>query len=109
VLELRAREKTGSAIRALLDLAPKTARRIADDGAETDVALDDVKAGDRLRIRPGDAVPVDGTVLEGRSSIDESMITGEPLPVEKAEGDALTGGTLNKNGSLIMRAERIGA
>lgn len=109
VLELRAREKTGSAIRALLDLAPKTARRIGEDGSETDVPLDSVKAGDRLRIRPGDAVPVDGTVLEGRSSIDESMITGEPLPVEKAEGDALTGGTLNKNGSLIMRAERIGA
>ncbi|UVK55217.1 heavy metal translocating P-type ATPase [Mesorhizobium sp. AR02] len=109
VLELRAREKTGSAIRALLDLAPKTARRIAEDGSETDVPLDSVKAGDRLRIRPGDAIPVDGTVLEGRSSIDESMITGEPLPVEKAEGDALTGGTLNKNGSLIMRAERIGA
>ncbi|QKC93445.1 heavy metal translocating P-type ATPase [Mesorhizobium sp. NZP2298] len=109
VLELRAREMTGSAIRALLDLAPKTARRIGEDGSETDVPLDSVKAGDRLRIRPGDAVPVDGTVLEGRSSIDESMITGEPLPVEKAEGDALTGGTLNKNGSLIMRAERIGA
>ncbi|TPL78552.1 heavy metal translocating P-type ATPase [Mesorhizobium sp. B2-3-13] len=109
VLELRAREKTGSAIRALLDLAPKTARRVAEDGAEIDVGLDEVKAGERLRIRPGDAVPVDGTVLEGRSSIDESMITGEPLPVEKAQGDALTGGTLNKNGSLIMRAERIGA
>ncbi|UCI31395.1 heavy metal translocating P-type ATPase [Mesorhizobium sp. B4-1-4] len=109
VLELRAREKTGSAIRALLDLAPKTARHIAGDGSETDVPLDSVKAGDRLRIRPGDAVPVDGTVLEGRSSIDESMITGEPLPVEKAEGDALTGGTLNRQGSLIMRAERIGA
>ncbi|MFC3327285.1 heavy metal translocating P-type ATPase [Mesorhizobium cantuariense] len=109
VLELRAREKTGSAIRALLDLAPKTARLIAADGSESDVPLDAVKAGDRLRIRPGDAVPVDGTVLEGRSSIDESMITGEPLPVEKAEGDALTGGTLNKNGSLIMRAEKVGA
>ncbi|TPN00217.1 heavy metal translocating P-type ATPase [Mesorhizobium sp. B2-1-5] len=109
VLELRAREKTGSAIRALLDLAPKTARRIGEDGSESDVPLDSVKAGERLRIRPGDAVPVDGTVLEGRSSIDESMITGEPLPVEKAEGDALTGGTLNKNGSLIMRADRIGA
>ncbi|WP_027060835.1 heavy metal translocating P-type ATPase [Mesorhizobium loti] len=109
VLELRAREKTGSAIRALLDLAPKTARRIAEDASEADVPLDSVKAGDRLRIRPGDAVPVDGTVLEGRSSIDESMISGEPLPVEKAEGDALTGGTLNKNGSLIMRAERIGS
>ncbi|MER8753722.1 heavy metal translocating P-type ATPase [Mesorhizobium sp. M1050] len=109
VLELRAREKTGSAIRALLDLAPKTARLIAADGSESDVQLDAVKAGDRLRIRPGDAVPVDGIVLEGRSSIDESMITGEPLPVEKTEGDALIGGTLNKNGSLIMRAERIGS
>ncbi|MER8694336.1 heavy metal translocating P-type ATPase [Mesorhizobium opportunistum] len=109
VLELRAREKTGSAIRALLDLAPKTARRIAEDGSESDVPLDGVKAGDRLRIRPGEAVPVDGTVLEGRSSIDESMITGEPLPVEKTEGDALTGGTLNRQGSLIMRAERIGS
>ncbi|MER8628882.1 heavy metal translocating P-type ATPase [Mesorhizobium opportunistum] len=109
VLELRAREKTGSAIRALLDLAPKTARRIAEDGSESDVPLDGVKAGDRLRIRPGEAVPVDGTVLEGRSSIDESMITGEPLPVEKTEGNALTGGTLNRQGSLIMRAERIGS
>ncbi len=109
VLELRAREKTGSAIRALLDLAPKTARLIGDDGAETDVPLDAVKASDRLRIRPGDAVPVDGIVLEGRSSIDESMISGEPLPVEKTQGDVLTGGTLNKNGSLIMRAEKVGA
>ncbi|RUY88569.1 heavy metal translocating P-type ATPase, partial [Mesorhizobium sp. M7A.F.Ca.CA.001.12.2.1] len=109
VLELRAREKTGSAIRALLDLAPKTARLIAADGSENDVPLAAVKAGDRLRIRPGDAVPVDGTVLEGRSSLDESMITGEPLPVEKVEGDALTGGTLNKNGALIMRAEKVGA
>lgn len=109
VLELRAREKTGSAIRALLDLAPKTARLIGADGSETDVPLDAVKAGDRLRIRPGDAVPVDGIVLEGRSSVDESMISGEPLPAEKTEGDALTGGTLNKNGSLIMRAEKVGA
>ncbi|PDQ17795.1 copper-translocating P-type ATPase [Mesorhizobium sanjuanii] len=109
VLELRAREKTGSAIRALLDLAPKTARRIGEDGSENDVPLDAVKAGDRLRIRPGDAVPVDGIVLEGRSSIDESMISGEPLPVEKTEGDALTGGTLNKNGSLVMRADKVGA
>ncbi|PAQ03880.1 heavy metal translocating P-type ATPase [Mesorhizobium mediterraneum] len=109
VLELRAREKTGSAIRALLDLAPKTARLIGEDGFENDVPLDTVKVGDRLRIRPGDAVPVDGIVLDGRSSIDESMLSGEPLPVEKTEGDALTGGTLNKNGSLIMRAERIGA
>ncbi|RWM27509.1 MAG: heavy metal translocating P-type ATPase [Mesorhizobium sp.] len=109
VLELRARERTGSAIRALLDLAPKTARLIGADGSERDVPLDSVKTGDRLRIRPGDAVPVDGIVLEGRSAVDESMITGEPLPVEKTEGDPLTGGTLNKNGSLIMRAEKVGA
>ncbi|RWA77562.1 MAG: heavy metal translocating P-type ATPase [Mesorhizobium sp.] len=109
VLELRARERTGSAIRALLDLAPKTARLIGADGSEKDVPLDSVQAGDKLRIRPGDAVPVDGIVLEGRSAIDESMITGEPLPVEKTEGDNLTGGTLNKNGSLIMRAEKVGA
>jgi Cu+-exporting ATPase len=109
VLELRARERTGSAIRALLDLAPKTARRIVADGAEHDVPLDQVKSGDRLRIRPGDSVPVDGTVLEGRSSIDESMITGEPLPVEKAQGDGVTGGTLNRQGTLVIRAERVGA
>lgn len=109
VLELRARERTGSAIRALLDLAPKTARLIGADGSEKDVPLDSVQTGDRLRIRPGDAVPVDGIVLEGRSAIDESMITGEPLPVEKTEGSALTGGTLNKNGSLVMRAEKVGA
>ncbi|ESY12819.1 MULTISPECIES: heavy metal translocating P-type ATPase [unclassified Mesorhizobium] len=109
VLELRAREKTGSAIRALLDLAPKTARLIGEDGSETDVPLDAVKTGDHLRIRPGDAVPVDGIVTEGRSAVDESMISGEPLPVEKTKGDALTGGTLNKNGSLIMRAEKVGA
>jgi Cu+-exporting ATPase len=109
VLELRARERTGSAIRALLDLAPKTARRIAVDGSETDVPLDEVHKGDRLRIRPGDSVPVDGTVLEGRSSVDESMITGEPVPVEKVEGEAVIGGTLNKNGSLVMTAEKVGA
>ena len=109
VLELRARERTGSAIRALLDLAPKTARRIADDGSESEVPLDAVVGGDRLRIRPGDSIPVDGLVLEGRSSVDESMITGEPVPVEKTEGDRLTGGTLNKNGSLVMRAERVGS
>lgn len=109
VLELRAREKTGSAIRALLDLAPKTARLIGEDGSDTDVPLVAVKTGDHLRIRPGDAVPVDGTVTEGRSAVDESMISGEPLPVEKTKGDALTGGTLNKNGSLIMRAEKVGS
>ncbi|TPK94367.1 MULTISPECIES: heavy metal translocating P-type ATPase [unclassified Mesorhizobium] len=109
VLELKARERTGSAIRALLDLAPKTARLIGPDGSEKDVPLDGIKTEDKLRIRPGDAVPVDGIVLEGRSAIDESMITGEPLPVEKTEGDMLTGGTLNKNGSLVMRAEKVGA
>ena len=109
VLELRARERTGSAIRALLDLAPKTARRIADDGSETDIPLDQVTVGDRLRIRPGESVPVDGVVVEGRSSVDESMITGEPMPVEKAAGDAVTGGTLNRNGTLVMRAEKVGS
>jgi Cu+-exporting ATPase len=109
VLELKARERTGSAIRALLDLAPKTARRIGKDGSETDVPLDEVHAGDLLRIRPGDSVPVDGTVSEGRSAVDESMITGEAVPVEKTAGDRLTGGTLNKNGTLVMRAEKVGA
>ncbi len=109
VLELKARERTGSAIRALLDLAPKTARRIGADGREEDVPLDDIVTGDRLRVRPGDSVPVDGVVREGRSSVDESMITGEPVPVEKVEGDAVTGGTFNKNGTLIIEAERVGA
>ena len=109
VLELRARERTGSAIRALLDLAPKTARRIDDDGSEADVPLEEIHAGDRLRVRPGDSVPVDATVEEGRSSVDESMITGEPVPVEKVEGDTVTGGTINKNGTLIVRAERVGS
>ncbi|WP_029041857.1 heavy metal translocating P-type ATPase [Cucumibacter marinus] len=109
VLELRARERTGSAIRALLDLAPKTARRIDKNGDEADVPLDDVKSGDRLRIRPGESVPVDGVVASGRSSIDESMITGEPVPVEKTEGDTVTGGTLNKSGTLVMTAEKVGS
>ncbi|WP_157014236.1 heavy metal translocating P-type ATPase [Mesorhizobium xinjiangense] len=109
VLELKARERTGSAIRALLDLAPRTARRIGEDGQEEDVPLDEIVVGDRLRVRPGDSVPVDGAVREGRSSVDESMITGEPLPVEKNEGDAVTGGTFNKNGTLVIEAERVGA
>ncbi|MEQ8698267.1 MAG: copper-translocating P-type ATPase [Bauldia litoralis] len=109
VLELRAREQTGGAIRALLDLAPKTARRIRDDGSDETVALDQIQAGDRLRVRPGDGVPVDGTVVEGHSAVDESMITGEPVPVEKAEGDPLIGGTLNGNGSMVMEARKVGA
>ncbi|MFT4183874.1 MAG: heavy metal translocating P-type ATPase [Rhizobium sp.] len=108
VLELKARERTGSAIRALLDLAPKQARRIDADGSESDVPVDDIQAGDRLRVRPGERVPVDGSVVEGQSTIDESMITGEPLPVEKARGDALTGGTINRNGTLVMLAEKVG-
>ncbi|GAC1044460.1 heavy metal translocating P-type ATPase [Rhizobium sp. No.120] len=109
VLELKARERTGSAIRALLDLAPKTARKIGANGSETDVPVDEIQAGDRLRVRPGERVPVDGSVIEGQSTVDESMITGEPLPVEKTKGDALTGGTINKNGALIMQAEKVGA
>ena len=109
VLELRARERTGDAIRALLDLAPKTARRILPDGTEYDAPLENVMEGDRLRVRPGDAVPVDGTVLEGRSSLDESMLTGEAMPVEKGPGDAVTGATINKNGSLVIEAGKVGA
>jgi Cu+-exporting ATPase len=109
VLELRARERTGDAIRALLDLAPKTARRILPDGTEYDAPLENIVEGDRLRVRPGDAVPVDGTVIEGRSSLDESMLTGESMPVEKGPGDAVTGATINKNGSLVIEAGKVGA
>jgi Cu+-exporting ATPase len=109
VLELRARSQTSSAIRSLLRMAPSTARLLHADGREEDVPLEKVKLGDRLRIRPGEKVPVDGTVLEGVSAIDESMITGEPIPVEKEAGAAVTGGTINSTGALIMRAERIGA
>jgi len=109
VLELRARERTGDAIRALLDLAPKTARRILPDGSEYDAPLENIIQGDRLRVRPGDAVPVDGTVIEGRSSLDESMLTGESMPVEKGPGDAVTGATINKNGSLVIDAGKVGA
>ena len=109
VLELRARERTGDAIRALLDLAPKTARRILADGSEYDAPLENIVEGDLLRVRPGDSVPVDGEVVEGRSSVDESMITGEPVPVEKVEGDRVTGGTINKNGTLAVRATQVGA
>ena len=108
VLELRARAQTGGAIRALLNLAPKQARRVRDDGAEEDIPLDRVKPGDRLRVRPGDAVPVDGVVLDGSSAVDEAMLTGEPLPVAKSPGDTVTGATLNTTGSFVMRAERVG-
>ena len=108
VLELRARSATGKAIRALLGLAPKTARRVREDGSEEDVPLAHVHAGDVLRVRPGEKVPVDGEVIEGRSFIDESMITGEPVPVEKAAGDRITGATVNGTGSLLMRAQRVG-
>src|SRR5262249_18526472 len=108
VLELRARSQTSSSIRALLRLAPPTARRLRPDGAEDEVPLDRVQVGDRLRVRPGDKVPVDGVVLEGRSPVDESMVTGEPIPVEKTSGSHVTGGTVNGTGSFVMRAERIG-
>ena len=108
LMELGARERTGSAIRALLDLAPKTARIIHADNREEEIPLEDVAVGDRLRVRPGDKVPVDGVVLEGRSSIDESMISGESVPVEKTEGDAVTGATINGTGSLIIEAKRVG-
>ncbi|KHQ52010.1 heavy metal translocating P-type ATPase [Mameliella alba] len=109
VLELRARERTGDAIRALMDLAPKTARRVLPDGSEYDAPLENIVEGDLLRVRPGDSVPVDGEVVEGRSSVDESMITGEPVPVEKTEGDRVTGGTINKNGTLAIRTTQVGA
>jgi Cu+-exporting ATPase len=108
VMELTARERTGDAIRALLNLAPKTARLVTDAG-EQDVPLEQVKAGDTLRVRPGESVPVDGVLVEGYSSVDESMLTGEAIPIEKTSGDPVTGGTLNKTGSFLMRAERVGA
>jgi Cu+-exporting ATPase len=109
VMELRARSRTGAAIRALLGLAPKTARRLGDDGGEHDVPLDQVRAGDRLRVRPGEKVPVDGLVLEGTSAVDESMVTGEPIPVTKRAGERVIGATVNGTGSLVIRAERVGA
>ncbi len=108
VLELTARERTGDAIRSLLNLAPKTARRVTESG-DKDVLIDDVQVGDHLRVRPGESVPVDGVVIDGQSAIDESMITGEPLPVEKRTDEQVTGGTLNKTGSFVMRATTIGA
>jgi len=107
-LELRARRRTGAALKALLGLAPKTAWRIAVDGGESEVPLDQVHAGDVLRVRPGEKVPVDGVVLEGQSHVDESMLTGEPMPVAKAAGDSLTGGTVNQDGGLTMRAQKVG-
>ncbi len=109
VLELRAREQTGAAVRALLDLTPKTARRIRDNGDDDEVALGLVEVGDRLRVRPGDKIPIDGGVLEGRSAVDESMITGEAMPVEKSPSDRVIGGTQNGVGSFIMRADHVGA
>jgi len=109
VMELVARERTGSAIRALLDLAAKTARVIRADGTEEEVPLESVVVGDRLRVRPGDKIPVDGVVLEGRSAVDESMISGEPVPVEKVAGDEVTGATINGTGSFVMEARRVGA
>ncbi|HEY5522525.1 MAG TPA: copper-translocating P-type ATPase, partial [Desulfuromonadaceae bacterium] len=109
VLELRARSRTGAAIKALLGLAPKTARKMGADGNESDIPLEHVMKGDRLRVRPGEKIPVDGVVLEGSSSVDESMISGEPIPVEKKAGDKLIGATVNGTGSLIMEAQKVGA
>jgi len=109
ILELKARSSTSAAIKALLGLAPKTARRVREDGAEEDVPLEQVQVGDRLRVRPGEKVPVDGVVDDGRSSVDESMLTGEPIPVEKKPGDTVIGATLNGTGSLVIRAEKVGA
>jgi Cu+-exporting ATPase len=108
VLELRAREATSGAIRALLGIAPKTARRVKDDDSDEDVSLDEIHAGDRLRVRPGDKVPVDGVIIEGRSAIDESMITGESMPVTRQKDSRVIGGTINKSGSFIMRADKVG-
>ncbi|MCP5412052.1 MAG: heavy metal translocating P-type ATPase [Alphaproteobacteria bacterium] len=108
VLELRARDKTSGAIRALLDLAPKTARRIRSDGSEEEVPLTEIEIGDRLRVRPGEKIPVDGKAVEGRSSIDESMVTGESMPVTKAAGDAVISGTINTSGALVIEAEKVG-
>ena len=109
VLELRARQRTSGAIRALLNLAPQQAHLLVVDGAEKDVALDQVKRGDRLRVRPGERIPVDGVIREGASAVDESMVTGEPMPVEKEAGDTITGGTLNTSGSFVMEAQRVGS
>ncbi len=109
VMELRARERTSGALRALLDLAPKTARRLLEDGGEEEIALSEVHMGDRLRVRPGEGIPVDGEIIDGHSAVDESMITGESIPVEKLSGDGVIGGTLNGTGALVMRADKVGA
>ncbi|MGZ7079533.1 MAG: HAD-IC family P-type ATPase, partial [Thermoanaerobaculia bacterium] len=109
VMELRARSRTGAAIRSLLNLAPKTARRVEADGKERDVPIEEVRPGDRLRIRPGEKIPVDGVIDEGTCTVDESMVTGESLPLEKQTGDRLIGGTVNASGSVIMRTERVGS
>src|SRR5690606_8555907 len=109
VIELRARSQTGQAIKKLLGMAAKSARRIREDGTEEDIPLEHVHRGDRLRVRPGEKVPVDGRVLEGRSHVDESMVTGEPIPVEKGPGDAIIGATVNGTGGLVMEAEKVGS
>ena len=108
ILELRARARTGDAIRALLDLAPKTALRLDEDGHEAAVPLSDVVVGDHLRVRPGERVPTDGEVIDGTSAVDESTVTGESLPVQKQAGDAVIGGTVNGTGSLVIRADKVG-
>ena len=108
VLELRAREQTSGAIKALLSLAPTRARRIKEDGSDEDIELDQVRVGDHLRVRPGDKVPIDGVVTDGRSNVDESMVTGEPVPVQKEAGSKAIGGTINGQGSFVMRAEKVG-
>src|SRR5262249_51805328 len=109
VMQLRALGQTSQAIRHLLELAPNTALRLEPDGREVELPLTEVKAGDRLRVRPGEKIPVDGTCLEGSSNVDESMITGEPVPVTKRPGDRVTGATINSKGTLVMRAEKIGS
>ncbi|HEC32359.1 MAG TPA: YHS domain-containing protein, partial [Deltaproteobacteria bacterium] len=109
VMELRARGQTGAAIKALLGLAPKTARKVNDDDTEVDIPLEHVRKGDRLRVRPGEKIPVDGVVLEGTTSVDESMISGEPIPVQKQPGDKVVGGTVNGTGTILMQAEKVGS
>src|SRR5690606_17312919 len=109
VLELRARRRAGSAIRELLELTPPVARRLDDDGAEREVSIGELHPGDRVRVRPGDRVPIDGVIIEGRSAVDESLLTGEAIPVQKSPGDQVTGGSMNGSGSFILRVTRTGA